>query len=91
MIFKIVHLIYFIIWPAIILISLYIAVKRKIKEAIVPLSIASFFLIFGSVLAAYEKFTNSELGEVNFGIALVTFIISFICSIIGLVAFVKNE
>ena len=84
-------IIYFVVWPVTILFFLYIAVKRKNKEAIVPLSIASFLLIFSSLLSAYEKFTNTLFGEWNFGTALVTFIASFICSILGLVAFVKKE
>jgi hypothetical protein len=88
--FNIVNLIYFVVWPVAILFALFFAVKQKRKEAIIPLSTAAFCLISVSTLAAYEEITRTGLGEVNFAIMLVTFIISFIFTIVGLVALVKD-
>ena len=90
--YTIIDLIIFVVWPAIILLSLYIAVKRKNKEAIVPFSIATFFIILSAWSSAYQEIANTNLREGwNFLLALVTFITCILGTIFGMVAFVKKE
>lgn len=86
----IIYLIFSVVWPATILFALYVALKRKNKGAILPLLIASFLLISVALMSSYEELTTSQLGEMNFLLILVTLIPSFVCSIFGLCALIKN-
>jgi surface polysaccharide O-acyltransferase-like enzyme len=83
----------FVGWTLLVVRGLYVGSRRKNKQSIIPLSIATFFLACLWLLTVYDKFSNHRIGKMDDCglLGVIPFIITLICTIFGLVALVRNE